>query len=296
MLSANWLAGRLRGTLAEIFNMKKQFVLILFFLTINTSVCAESFDIGGNQIILPTPEGYVQVTQEMDAVHRLSMQMTDPMNDLLAYYISESVASIAMDGELPPLERTFMVKVNKELKGMIVSSQDFAEIKIMTKRQNNEALESVKSQMPEMMDKSSKGISKEFDINFALQVTNMIPLDSHYESDNAFSYSMYINYGVSAEGLKEESVMVVTSTFINVSGKIIFLYCYGPQSDLEWTRNAIKSWTERVLSSNDQPPTQSSGGINWDKVIEKGIVGAIIGGLIGLVLSLISLFKKKKNG
>lgn len=278
--------------------MKTQFSLVLIFLTLSTSVFAESFDIGGKEITIPAPSGYVLVTKEMDAVHRLSMQMADPMNDLLAYYISESDAPIAMEGNVPPLERTFMLKVNKNLKGMLVSFRDFAELKDMTMRQNREVFESVKSQMPGLMDKVSKGISKEFDMNFALQVSKMIPLDPHYEADNALSYSMYINYEVSAEGVKEESVMSATATFVNVSGKVLFLYCYGPQGDLEWTRNASRAWTEKVMASNAQPPARSydGRGINWDKVIEKGIVGAITGGLIALIFIVFSIFKRKKNG
>jgi len=284
--------------LDERIKMKSQFSLLLILLTLTTSVFAERFDVGGKEITIPTPDGYVRVTKEMDAVHRLSMQMGDPMNDLLAYYINESDAATAREGNVPPLQRRFVLKVSKNLKGMLVGSRDFAELKGMTKRQNKEALESVKSQMQGLMDKASKGISKEFDVNVALEVSQIIPLDPHYEADNALSYSWYANYGVSAEGVKEESIVAATTTLVNVSGKVLFLYCYGPQGDLEWSRNASRTWAERVMASNAQPPAQSSGGrgMNWDKVIEKGIVGAITGGLIALMIGVLSIFKRKKNG
>ena len=123
----------------------------------------------------------------------------------------------------------------------------------------------------------------------------MVPLDPHYETDNAFAYSMYINYGVTVEGSKEDFIVSATATFVNVAGKILFLYCYGPQKDLEWTRSASKDWAGMVMASNDQPPSHSpdSRGIDWSKVSEKGIVGAIVGGLIALVFGFFYRFKKK---
>jgi hypothetical protein len=283
--------------MAERIKMKSQFSILLILLTLSTSVFAESFNIAGKEVTVPTPDGYVLVTKEMDAVYRLLMQMADPMNDLLAYYISESDAPTAIEGNVPPLERTFMLKVNKNIKGMLVGSRDFEKLKSTIKRQNKEIFESMKSKIPDMMDKTSKGISKEFDMNFAFEISQMIPLDPHYEADNALSYSMYINYGVSSEGVKEASVVSATATFVNVSGKVIFLYCYGPQGDLDWSRNASRAWADRVMASNGQPPAQSSGGrgINWNKVIQKGVGGAIAGGLIALVFGVISFFKRKKN-
>jgi hypothetical protein len=270
--------------------------ILLIFIT--GSAYAETFSVGGKELVIPSPQGFSRVTQQMDAVYRMSLQMVDPKNDQLAYYISDSDIPSAMAGKLPSLDRTFLLKVNKQLKNIVVGSKDFAELKSMTKRQNKEIFESVKSQIPDLMKETSEGISKEFDVDFALQLSQMIPLNPHYEADNALAYSMYINYGVSAEGTKEELIVSATTTFVNVSGKVLFLYCYGPQDELEWTRSASKSWAEKVMVSNTQPPVRSSGGrgMDWNKVFEKGIVGAIIGGLIALIFGVLSIFKNRKRG
>lgn len=276
----------------------KSTIVTIFLVFIAGFAYAEKFIIGDKELVIPTPQGFSRVTQEMDAVYRMSLQMVDPQNNQLAYYISASDIPAAMAGELPSLERTFLLKVNKQLKNMVVGSKDFAELKNMTKSQNKEVFESVKSQIPGLMTGASEGISKEFDVDFALQISQMVPLEPHYEADNALAYSMYINYGVSAEGTKDELIVSATATFVNVSGKVLFLYCYGPQDELEWTRSASKSWAEKVMDSNTQPPARSSGGrgMDWNKVIEKGIVGAITGGLFALIFGVLSLFKKRKKG
>ncbi|NLV97255.1 MAG: hypothetical protein GX043_07955 [Desulfovibrionales bacterium] len=196
--------------------MKKALVTILLIF-ITASANAETFDIGGKDLVIPSPQGYSRVTQEMNAVYRLSLQMADLKNDQLAYYISDSDTPMALNGEIPTLERTFLLKVNKQLKNMVVGSKDFAELKNMTKRQNKELFESVKSQVPGLMKDTSEGISKEFNVDFAMQISQMIPFDPHYEADNALSYSMYINYGVTTEGTKEESIVSATATYVNVA-------------------------------------------------------------------------------
>jgi hypothetical protein len=199
-------------------------ILILFFAEL---VNAGTFSVGGKDLEIPSPNGFSMVTQEMGAVYRLALQMVDPMNDQLAYYIDKSDVPVAVSGEMPSLESYFILKVNKKLKNMVIGSKDFSELMSVTKRQNREILRSVEKQMPGLMEKTSKGISKEFDLDFALRLSQMVPLDPHYETDNAFAYSMYINFGTTVEGLKEDFIVSATATFVNVAGKILFLTAMG---------------------------------------------------------------------
>ena len=197
--------------------MKRTLVAIILVFIAGIAY-ADSFNIGGKDVVIPSPSGFSIITQEMNAVYRLSLQMADSKNDQLAYYISDSGIPMAMNGELPPLERTLLLKVNKQLKNMVIGSKDFAELKNATKLQNKELFESVKTQIQGLMKDASEGISKEFDVNFAMQISQMIPFEPHYEADNALSYSMYINYGVTKEGATEDLIVSATFTIVNVAG------------------------------------------------------------------------------
>ncbi len=240
--------------------MKHIFNSIIIFL-ITGSAYAGSFSVGGTVVDIPSPEGFHQVTSNMDVVYRLSQQMTDPVNDQLAYYISEKDVPNAMSGGTPLLERYFILKVNKDIKNMIVDTNDFSNLKKVTKKQNNEIFKSVEEKMAAIIDETSKNISKEFDVNMAIKMTQMIPLSPHHETSNSFSYSAYINFGVTAQGSNEEFIASGTVTFINLAGKVLFLYCYGPQNDMEWTQTASRSWEESILSLNSLSPRGSSGGM-----------------------------------
>ena len=156
--------------------------------------------------------------------------------------------------------------------------------------------EDVKAQIPEHMKNMSQGVSQEFDVDFAMNLSQMVPLEPHYEAENALAFSMYINYGISAGNENIEEIVSATSTFLNASGTVLFLYGYAPKDELDWTRSASMSWAESVMASNSQPPARSPGrGIDWNKVIEKGLVGAIVGGLVALLAGAASFFKRKKG-
>lgn len=255
---------------------------------------ADTFTINGNEITVPEPKGFVRITDDMSGVAKVVEQMVDPMNDTLAYYILESDVPAAMAGEIPSLEKTFVLKVNKQLRNVTVGKKDFLEVKSMTKDQNKQMFDEVKAKIPEHMLKISQGISEEFDVDYAMSVSQMVPLEPHYEAENAMAFSMFINYGVSSGGQEEEKIVASTSTFLNASGTILFLYGYAPEEELAWTRTASMDWAESAMRSNSAPPEKSPRrGIDWGKVMEKALLGAILGGGLALFAGLKSLFRRK---
>lgn len=89
----------------------------------------DRYNIGGQEISIPNPDQYVRVTQEIDGVYRLHNSTKDPYNNLLASYILQSEAKIAMRGEIPTSAKGFYLKVMKMLKSASLSPQDFAMLK-----------------------------------------------------------------------------------------------------------------------------------------------------------------------
>ncbi|WP_417386757.1 hypothetical protein [Gimesia sp.] len=259
---------------------------ILLLCCFHSTVSADSFTIGDKTIEVPAPAGYVRVTPEMGDVYRLARSLVDPANDLLAYYIPESDVAAAKAGEIPPLNRTFMLKVNKQLKTAELGTGDFAKLKKGAVEENRKITETLKKQLPDLFDKVNQGISKEFNMDFAMQVSQVVPLDPHYDVPNAMAFSMFVTYNVSAEGEKSDDVVCCTTTFLDADGKVLFLYCYAPQDELSWTQSAAKDWAESVMASNPKPPTGTvqGGGIRKYRGMVKWIIA-------GVVFLLISVFK-----
>ncbi|MBN1648779.1 MAG: hypothetical protein JW874_12165 [Spirochaetales bacterium] len=271
---------------------KRSLVGIILFTTLLAG--AEEITIGGKKISLPAPEGYILVSEDMGAVYALQQQMVDPQNTLLGYYIPEAAVETALQGQLPSLDKTCMAKIGNSLVNASISQNDFATLKKISRAQNEEYVHQARDDMDKAMKKQRKGISREFDVDIALEVSQIVPLEPHYESDNAMSYSMYVNYGVTSAGVEQDSIVVVTTTFINISGKVLFLYVYAPREELEWTRETSGKWAVSVLSSNEHNvPSESR--IKNRIAFKKVLLWAGVGGLAGLVYALIWLRRKKKK-
>ena len=268
--------------------MKKLFCTLSLLMAIpSIFVRADTFEVGGKTIIVPVPQGFVRVTEDMIAVNSICEQAAaaDPANDTLASYILESGVPAAVAGEIPPLDRYFVLKVSKGMQNLTVGKNDFAEFKKIIRDQNDELLKSVNPQIREGMSKMSEGVSQDFDINFAMEISQMVPLAPHYEEENAIAFSMFANYEVAAEDVNETDIVSSTSTYLNAAGRVLFLYSYGQQGDLEWTRNASREWGKRVMESNTQPPQKSPDDLrfDWNEIMGKALAGAIAGGLVALI-------------
>ncbi len=273
--------------------MKLHTALALLLLQSLPALAADTFTINGKEIVVPVPEGYVRATDDMSAVMKIVRQMDDPMNDTLAYYISESDVPAALAGKVPSLKRTFLLKIDKKLRKTTVSKTDFSKMKSETKSYNKQIVQDAEKHIPELMKNMSQGLSEEFDIDFDMNVSKVIPFDPHYETEDSLAFSMLINFGVSAGGDKTEQVVAGTSTLLNTSGTVLFLYCYAPKDELKWTREASMKWTESITANNSQPPAKSpKRGIDWGSIVRNCLIGAVAG---GLATFLTRKFKRKKG-
>ena len=270
--------------------MKTTSIILSLISFCIASLChADTFILAGKPIEVPTPEGFVKVTEDMPMVYKLVQQLVDPGNEMLAYYISESDATIALEGEIPGLERTLVLKINKQLKELTVSRADFKELKGFVKKQNQEIFEKVLADTAQPMSQMSEGLSKEFDIDFAMQVSQVIPMEAHAETVDTIAYSMYINYGLKVEDEGTEGVVAATVTYANASGALLLLFSYAPEEQLEWTRSSAQKWADDVLAHNDAPPEKTlRKGIGWQQVLTVVILASIL-------MLIRSIVQKKRN-
>tara|TARA_R100000027_G_scaffold67739_1_gene68363 strand:+ start:22186 stop:23028 length:843 start_codon:yes stop_codon:yes gene_type:complete len=257
----------------------------------------DTFSINGREIIVPTPEGFVRVTEEMPAVFRYLSRISDPVNDTLAYYITEKDATAALTGEFPPLERTLLLKINKQLRHRAVGPREFSGMIKIIQAQNQKIFQRLQNDLKLAMDDTSSGISEEFDIDFALGVSQMVPLDPHFQSENCLSYSLYINYDVSANDANSEVIVAATSTFLNLSGVVLFQYSYASKPDLEWTREISKDWAEATFLANDVDISTSEEFHTepWKETVTYGVLGAACGVGATLIYVFISRRKNRKR-
>jgi hypothetical protein len=246
---------------------------------------AVDIEVGSTRLLIPAPDGYALLTDEMQPYAGLIKRSVPPQNVQHALFVVEEDAAIAAKGQIPLPKRLFSVQSLRDLAYRPMTTNDFAQLKRSTRSENEQLAGLVEEKMPGLIRDFNEGVAKDYDIDVALSSCKALPFPPHFESDRALAFSMIVTYGMGgADGSQESFDKSVTMTLVHVRAKVICLAVAGPREEREWTRAAAREWTERILSAN--PSTGSDAeqergaGFDWVEVVKYGIIGAVVAGLI----------------
>lgn len=277
-------------------------MLAFFFLAgIGLNAEAVEIDIGNRQVSVPLPDGYVELTPEMSPYHETMEAYIAPSNIRFLSLIRTSDAEAILRGEVADLRRYMNIESEKGIAAASVSSATYDELRHVLRTQLDDLVAQANEHLPGIIEKGNSTVSEAFDANVAVDLGGMVPLPIHLDTTNSMAYSMYLTVGVSTNGEKTSNdVIAATMLALHVKDKVLFLYIYGSESDLDWTREFASIWAAEIVTANPMSvevkqavERPRSRGINWDEVLEKAAVGALIGGVIGILGFLLRRRKKE---
>lgn len=208
-------------------------------------------------------------------------------------FIPESALPLALKDEMPDLTRTFSVQTAKKLMDIPVSIADFSKLKHSFKTQYEDIFKRVEKQVPDLMGKINEGITKQYTVNPGLSVSQTIPLPPHQETNRTLAFSTFVKYNVNdVSGNSASYVTVVTTTFVHVKSKVLFLYSYAEEDGLEWSREISKQWANAIVEAN---PSDFQSSVKTRNYLDMFIKYAILGGLIGVVVILIKWASNRRK-
>lgn len=298
--------GRLWGTIAPRHSIRVQtlhihkssFASLLLCLFVN--VQAAEVEVGDRTITIPFPEGFVALTPEMSPYYEMMQAYIGPSNVRYLSLIPESAAEALLQGQTVEVRRYINIESEATLSNRSVSSSDFADFKAVLRDQVEQMYDEVEREMPRLMEKGNRELSEQWAADVAIQVGGFVPLPVHLDTERAIASSMYATVRTTV-GAEDAGPVVVsaTSLFLHARDKVLFLYVYGSKDDVEWTRETAGRLASDIIDSNGPTPgeqrsvsSSDARGIDWGQVLEKGLFGALAGGLIGL---LAFLFRRRGN-
>lgn len=267
-------------------------ICLALLLLVPVSGAATNISVGGVSIAIPDPDGFSPVTPEMALLYELQKQFVWPTNEQFVAFIPEHDVAAALKDDIPDLPRRFTVQTAKGLIGASVSTSDFEKLKNIVKNENAEVMKKLEAELPGVTKQMNEEIATKFDVDLALSVSQMVPLPVHQDTDRTLAYSALVKYEMQDEsGNPEHFVAVVTATFVHLKSKVVFLYSYAEESGLEWSKETSRQWANAIVAANPSNLSASVkealpsavSGIEWREVGEKGVVGAIVGLIIGLI-------------
>ena len=277
-------------------------MLAVFFLAgIGVNAEAVEIDVGNRQVSVPLPDGYVELTPEMSPYHETMEAYIAPSNIRFLSLIRTSDAEAILRGEVADLSRYMNIESEKGITAASVSSDTYDELRHVLRTQMDDLVARANEQLPGIIEEGNATVSEAFDADVAVDLGGMVPLPIHLDTTNSMAYSMYLTVGVSTNGEETSNdVIAATMLALHVKDKVLFLYIYGSESDLDWTREFASVWAAEIVAANPMSvevkqavERPGSRGINWDQVLEKAAVGALIGGVIGILGFLLGRRKKE---
>jgi len=265
-------------------------LLTLLFAFISFLSDANTITVGETKINIPSPKNYSAVSVEMPALFEFQKQFVGITNQEFISFILSSETPLALQNKIPNLDRRFSVQTAKDLVNKTVSISGFNVLKETVKNQNNEIIRKSKEAIDAQFRDINKNLSEKHKVDLALSLSNIIPQPVHIETERSLAYSVYVKYNINDKAGEPSSfVSITTATFVYVKGKILFLYSFAGESDLEWSQNISKQWANSIIKANPSGIEEKVSellpinilGISWEQVGIKSLIGAFIGLLIG---------------
>ncbi len=277
-------------------------VLVLVSLAgVGPAAADMEIEVGGQPIDVPLPEGFVELTPAMSPYYEALGAYIGPGNLRYATLISSEDADALLRGEAIELHRYFNLETQRAISTRSVSTAQFAELRGIMRNEMDELYASVEEQLPGMIDAGDRKLTTQFDADIAVQLGGLLPMPVHLDTDNAIANSMFATVGAAVDGENTGSVVVSATTLVlHVKDKVLFLYAYGEEADLEWTREAVERWGRDVLVANslamaEQSTTEAGdqGGIDWGSVIRNAFFGALLA--VALLVLLNYVGKRRRQ-
>jgi hypothetical protein len=276
-------------------------VMLAFFCVqvLALTASAAEVKVGDRLIKVPSPEGFVELTPKMSPYYETMRAYVAPNNVRYLTLITKEKADALLRGEDIELHRYINVESEKGISTSSVSSSQFTQLRNILRNQIDDMYANVQKHLPEIVDEGNKAISAEFAADMALELGGLVTLPIHLDTNNTIANSMYMTVGATVDGEHVgTNVLAVTTLFLHVKDKVLFLYVYGSESELDWTRDTAATWAADIVAANPLSDEEKravdksdSISVDWSQVLEKALIGALVGGLVGFV----SLYFRKRK-
>ncbi len=232
--------------------MRPLIILLLGFFCLQAG--AADIVVGERTISVPLPDGYVELTPDMSPYYESMWAYVAASNHRYLTLIHESTAAAILRGDAVEVGRYMNIEAEKSISRMSISAAQFGEFQDIIRNQLFELTARVQEHLPEITSAGNAALSEQFDADLAVDLGGVVPLPVHHDTDNAIASSMYMTVSATVNGEDMGSeILSATMLSLHVGDKVLFLYVYGPQSDLLWTRETANAWADSIVAGNPFP-------------------------------------------
>lgn len=274
----SWLAPCLAGSL----------------LVLASAALADSRQFGSRTLNIPNPEGFEPLAAVSPRYIQAAQAYLPATNRLVDAYASAADAQLLGQGQPTALARYFQLQAPRKADGLAVSEKEFTDASKEIESGLEQTLKNSQELTSQLTQQGNAEIKRMTTTDPKVALSGVNYLGAYRREPWGLFFT--IKSGVSAaDGTNQ--VLVCGGALVLVNYQLLFLYSYSQfhdESDRQWVEQATSAWADavRAANPNDAAVAATVSGGSGGGVMRNALIGAIIGGLIGLVASVL---RKRKQ-
>lgn len=280
--------------------MLKKISIAVLTLCAMLAVEAEDIQVGDRTITVPYPDDFVELTPQMSPYYESMNAYIAQTNTRFVTLLTRSDGEALLDGDTVEVNRYINIESENSIIASSVTASDFAELRQIYRTQIDTMYEDVQGELSSMLQDGNEALSDALSVDVVMEMGGLVPMPIHLDTENMIANSLLVTTAGTVDGADVGGKVVAgTSLILHIKDKVIFIYVYGSENDLDWTQGRAEAFAMEIvaanpLSSDEQAAVEkSSSSLDWGRVGEKALIGAIIGGLIGAISMLFRRREKK---
>ena len=227
--------------------------------------------VGESFLILPAPQGFVEISNRDREALALAESLTPPMNRLLAVYLSEADVDVIKAGGSPAWRRYMLVQADRQSEPYRVSGTGFREAKDILRSQQLMLQDRVKDQV----DRFFAALDTNEDPRTGIKLGQMLPLGVFGEGNRHLSTETLAKYRSANVQAPDDYLVIGATNVVHIGGKVVFAYVYSTYegaADRDWVQATSHTWSGDIVKANQL--------VDWARLDPKVLLVVIIGAIV----------------
>ena len=258
---------------------------LVLTLPVAAAHAAGTMNFGSRSLYVPDPMGFEAISKSVPRFMQLAQAYLPPSNRLVEAYVTADDEAALSLGKPIDLKRYFQLQTLKSLDGTAVSNEEFqsaaGEIESGLKQALGDA-EKLGGDLAAQGNKAVKDMTT-VDPKVSVSGTGYLGIYRREPWGQFFTIKSKVSAGA------ESTTLVASGGIVLVNYQLVFLYAYSQyktEGDRQWVQGAVSEWADAVHEANpDDPRAAPKSSLHFDfkGILRMGMIGAVIGGLIGLI-------------
>lgn len=214
---------------------------------------AVSLRLGNSVVVIPTPEGYAEITAQYESLKAHFAATEPPQNELLAGYLLINDLGSLKSGKATELEQWAKIAVVRETKERNITVEEFSRIVDVIRGQDKKLLDMESPAIKSLFREFDKYLSKEFSKDIKTAAGETTILGSFTDRPNAYSMMFLSTLQREVDGKTTMHPILATLNAVHVKDRIISVATYRgyrSEADVATLKTFTTNWVNSIVEAN----------------------------------------------